>query len=75
MAVLSFSVTYRVNGSVRSGNPKAGVEVIVLAPQRLSAVSQSSLLDSLQALSGAQIGAGLYENTLESKSCRIPWPV
>ena len=28
MVVLSFSVTYKVNGLVRSGNPKAGVEVI-----------------------------------------------
>ena len=28
MAVLSFSVTYKVNGLVRSGNSKVGVEVI-----------------------------------------------
>ena len=28
MAVLSFLVTYKMNGLVRSGNPKAGVEVI-----------------------------------------------
>ena len=46
--------------------------MLASAPQRLPAVFQSSLQDFLQALSGAQIGAGLFGSTSDLQNPVAP---
>ena len=67
MAVLSFSVTYKVNGLVRSGKPKAGAEVIAAS---LSS-SKAFFCFSVQ-LTGFSSGPA-RSSCQELSYLRIPW--